>query len=88
MPYTQATNQLSAATIPGQSGAMVMKRYSAFPIAPALVPLYQIVWCHIQDTHSGKVVPLCRDVVGVGVAIPLFIQELKKLFFNLMKILY
>ena len=33
-------------------GAMVMKGYSAFPKAPALLePHHQIVKCHIQDTR-------------------------------------
>ena len=33
-------------------GAMVMKGYSAFPKAPALLePDHQIVWCHMQDTR-------------------------------------
>ena len=35
-------------------GAMAMKGCSAFPNAPAsLEPHYQIVGCHIQDTHRG-----------------------------------
>ena len=46
---------LSSAIIPGRvdQGAMAMKRYSAFPKALAsLEPRYQIVKCHIKDTHS------------------------------------
>ena len=35
--------------------AMAMKRYSAFPKAPALLePHYQIVKCYIQDTRWGS----------------------------------
>ena len=47
-------------------GAMAMKGYSAFPKAPALLePHHQIVYCHIQDTRWGVVLPLCREEVGV-----------------------
>ena len=47
-------------------GAMAMKGYSAFPKAPALLePHHQIVYCHIQDTRLGGVLPLCREAVGV-----------------------
>ena len=36
-------------------GAMTMKGCSAFPKAPAsLESHHQIIWCHIQDTHSGE----------------------------------
>ena len=46
-------------------GAVPMKRYSAFPKAPALLePYHQIVLCHIR-TLVGGVLPLCRDAVGV-----------------------
>ena len=42
-------------------GAMAMKRYSAFPKAPALLePHYQIVLCHIQDTRWASLTPLQR----------------------------
>ena len=35
-------------------GTMAMKRYSAFPKAPALVePHHQMVSCHIQDARWG-----------------------------------
>ena len=48
-------------------GAMAMKRYSAFPKAPALLePHHQIVKCHIQDTCWRGVLPLCREAVGVS----------------------
>ena len=47
-------------------GAMAMKRYSAFPQALAsLEPHHQIVQCHIQDTHWGWVLPLCKGAVCV-----------------------
>ena len=47
-------------------GAMAMKGYSVFPKAPALLePHHQIVYCHIQDTRWGVVLPLCREAVGV-----------------------
>ena len=42
---------------------MVMKGYSAFPKAPALLwPHHQTVQCHIQDTHweGGGLIPLQR----------------------------
>ena len=43
-------------------GAMAMKRYSAFPKAPALLePHHQIVKCHIQDTRWGGHTPLQRS---------------------------
>ena len=46
-------------------GAMAMKGYSAFPIAPVLLePHYQIVHCHIR-TLVGEVLPLFREAVGV-----------------------
>ena len=44
-------------------GAMAMKRYPAFPKAPALLePHHQIVYCHIQGTHKweGGLTPLKR----------------------------
>ena len=47
-------------------GAMAMKGCSVFPKAPALLePHHQIVKCLIQDTHGGRVLPLCRSAVGV-----------------------
>ena len=47
-------------------GTMAMKRYSAFPKAPtSLEPHHQIVWCHIQNTLRGVVLPLGRGAVGV-----------------------
>ena len=43
-------------------GAMAIKRFSAFPKAPALLkPHYQIVKCHIV----GEVLSLCRDADSV-----------------------
>ena len=40
-------------------GAMVMKRYSAFPKAPALLESHhQIMYCHIQDIHRRGLTPL------------------------------
>ena len=46
---------------------MLMKGYSAFPKAPALLePHHQIVLCYIQDTRlGGGVLPLCRGAVSV-----------------------
>ena len=45
-------------------GAMAMKSGSVFPKPPAfLKPHHQIVLCHIQDTHWGGVLPLCRGAV-------------------------
>ena len=48
---------------------IAMKRYMAsFSKAPALLePYYQIVWCHIQDTHCGGGIflSLYRDAVDV-----------------------
>ena len=47
---------------------IAMKRYSAFPIAPALLePYHQIDLCHIQDTRWG-VLPLYRGAVVVSTA--------------------
>ncbi len=47
-------------------GAMAMKGHSEFPKAPALLELHhQIVYCHIQDTPGGGVLPLCRCAVSV-----------------------
>ena len=44
---------------------IAMKRYSAFPKAPALLePHHQVVQCHIQDTRLG-ILPLCRGAVSV-----------------------
>ena len=46
--------------------AIAMKAYSAFPKAPALLEHHhQIVLCHIQDTGWERVLPHCRDAVGV-----------------------
>ena len=45
---------------------MAMKGYSAFPKAAALLePHHQIVYCHIQETRWGGVLPHCREAVGV-----------------------
>ena len=47
-------------------GALAMKRYSAFPKAPAsLEPYHQIVLCHVQDSRWGRVFPLNRGAVGI-----------------------
>ena len=47
-------------------GVMSIKEYSAYPKALALLePHYQIVWCHIQDTHWGSLTPLQRCSRGV-----------------------
>ena len=47
-------------------GVMAMKGCSAFPKAPAsLEPHHQIIYCHIQDTRWGGVLPLCRGAVGI-----------------------
>ena len=47
-------------------GAMAKKRHSAFPKSPLLLePHHQIVYCHIQNTRRGWVLPLCKDAVGV-----------------------
>ena len=44
---------------------MVMKEYSTFPKATALLkPRHQIVSCHIQDIRcGGGVLPLCWEAV-------------------------
>ena len=47
-------------------GAMTMKGYSAFPKAPSLLePHHQIIYYHIQDTHWGGVLSLCRDAFSI-----------------------
>ena len=47
-------------------GVMVMKGYSAFPQAPALLePHHQIVYRNILDTRWWAVLPLWREAVGV-----------------------
>ena len=47
-------------------GTMAMKEFSTFPKAPALPePHHHFSKCHIHDTRWGKVLPLCRDTVGV-----------------------
>ena len=46
-------------------GAMVMKGYSTFPKAPALLePHHPIILCQSR-TFIGGVLPLCREAVGV-----------------------
>ena len=46
-------------------GVMTMKRYFIFSKTPRLETHNQIVSCHIQDTHWGKFLPLCRDAVSI-----------------------
>ena len=48
-------------------GAMVMKGYSAFPKAPALLePHHQHCWnLTLRTLVGGGVLPLCRETVGV-----------------------
>ena len=54
----------SGVSTPVDLEAMLMKGYSLFPEAPALLLLYdQIVYCHIKDARCG-VLPHCKGAVG------------------------
>ena len=60
-------------------GTMAMKKYSAFPKAPALLESYhQIVSCHIQDTCcGGSLIPwqrCSRCILQLQLAEPSFLD--------------
>ena len=44
---------------------MAIKRYSSFSKAPEQEFHHQMGYCHIQDTHLGQEVFLCRDVISI-----------------------
>ena len=69
--YLIIDRTLSGASTPGQSGLWSVGNvgYSTFPEAPTLQkPHYQIVSCHIQDTH-WRGLTFCRDAGGVSCSI-------------------
>ena len=46
-------------------GAISMKGYSTFPQTPRLKPHHHIVYCHIRENRWWRVLPRCRNAVGV-----------------------
>ena len=58
-PYIGPYQELPRAKV--DLKAVAMKEYSAFPKAPALLePHRQNLWCHIQDSRLGVVLPLLQ----------------------------